>query len=101
MLSTGAFWFGVVIGYVTYRTLRHKTSSGISDIAAVVGAVGGSAVLILFPTGTASFDHYGIGLAAGFFIYLALSLIIAWGFDTTDSSGKAKRNAANEFLGDS
>ena len=37
----GGFWFGLVIGFVTYRTLKHKTSTGLSDIAAVVGAIGG------------------------------------------------------------
>jgi hypothetical protein len=57
-MSNGAFWFGVVIGFITYRTLRHKTSSGISDIAAVIGAVGGAAVLKLFPVGTDQFDNY-------------------------------------------
>lgn len=100
MFSSGAFWFGLVIGYITYRTLRHKTSSGLSDIAAVIGAVGGGAVLQLFPTGTAGFDQYAAGLAAGFFIYLALSLFIAAWFTRRDGSAKKGGQAANEFLGD-
>lgn len=77
-MASGPFWFGVVIGYITYRTLRHKASTGLGDIAAVIGAVGGGAVLKLFPSGTNSFDLYCFGLAAGFFIYLAISLLISW-----------------------
>lgn len=88
ILASGAFWFGLVIGYVTYRTLRHKKDSGISDIAAVIGAVGGAAIVSLFPTEGGRFDQYAIGLALGFFLYLGLSLLIMG------------RDAVAEFLGD-
>jgi len=88
MFSSGAFWFGIVIGFITYRTLRHKKESGISDIATVIGAVGGGAVLALFPADSTRFDFYGIGLAVGFFLYLAISLAL------TGSK------ATGEFLGD-
>ena len=38
----GALCFGLVIGWVTYRTLRRKEgSNALSDIATVIGAVGG------------------------------------------------------------
>ena len=74
---SGAFWFGVVIGYVTYRTLKRKQDTGLSDIAAVVAAVGSGAILPLFPAGTQSFDSYATGLATGFFVYLALSVVLA------------------------
>jgi len=77
MLGSGAFWFGIVIGFVTYRTLRHKKDSGISDIAAVIGAVGGGAILSLFPVESNRFDFYAIGLASGFFSYLVVSLMLA------------------------
>jgi zinc transporter ZupT len=77
MLESGAFWFGVVIGFITYRTLKHKKEVGISDIATVLGAVGGAAVLALFPVDSNRFDFYAIGLAAGFFLYLALSMLLA------------------------
>lgn len=76
-MDYGALCFGLVIGFVTYRTLRHKKDSGISDIAAVIGAVGGGAVLILFPAGTVRFDQYAIGLAIGFFGYLAIAILLA------------------------
>jgi len=92
MLSSGAFWFGVVIGFITYRTLKHKKDSGLSDIATVIGAVGGGAVLALFPMEGGRFDIYAIGLATGFFFYLVLSLVII--AVTKDGS------APKEFLGD-
>jgi uncharacterized membrane protein YeaQ/YmgE (transglycosylase-associated protein family) len=77
-MQTGAFWFGLVIGYITYRTLRHKATTGIGDIASVIGAIGGAAVLRMFPTGTDSFNSYAFGLAVGLFVYLLISLLITW-----------------------
>ena len=39
--ALGALCFGWVIGWVTYRTLRRREGgAGISDIGAVIGAVG-------------------------------------------------------------
>src|SRR5262249_1358218 len=70
----GAFGFGLVIGWVTYSTLRRAQRGGLSDIATVLGAVGGAAVTGLFPTSTGAFGAYCIGLALGFFGYL----IFAW-----------------------
>ena len=68
----GAVCFGVVIGWVVYRTLRRTADRvGLSDIASVVGAVGGAAVTGLFKT-EVSFAWYSIGLAVGFFSYLIL-----------------------------
>ncbi len=87
-LSTGAFWFGLVIGFITYRTLRHKKAAGISDIATVIGAVGGAAILALFPAQSSSFDFYAGGLAVGFFLYLILATLFA------------KDKKVSEFLGD-
>lgn len=70
--EVGSVLFGVVIGWVTYRTLiRRAGAVDLSDIATVIGAVGGGAVLAIFDD-----DHlfglYAIGLAVGFFAYLAL-----------------------------
>ena len=75
--STGAFSFGLVIGWVTYRTLRRKEgNAALSDIAGVVGAVGGGAVTARFGN-SALFAWYAIGLAIGFFLYLIVSLAIS------------------------
>ena len=70
LLLVGALCFGIVIGWVTYRALRFATNKGLSDIATVIGAVGGAAVTALFPKETGSFGAYCIGLFIGFFAYL-------------------------------
>ena len=68
----GALCFGLVIGFVTYRTLRKtKESVALSDIATVIGAVGGAAITALFEAQDL-FAAYSIGLAIGFFLYLIL-----------------------------
>jgi hypothetical protein len=83
----GASCFGLVVGWVTYRTLRRDGSGAhISDIAAVVGAVGGSTVTNVISK--ALFGWYSIGLAVGFFLYYILSVAIV---DRTDISDNKKR----------
>ena len=79
VMSVGALCFGVAIGYITYRTLvRTADKTAISDIATVIGAVGGGAVTGLFDPATGdAFGWYSIGLLAGmaafFLLYLALN----------------------------
>ena len=47
--SIGAVCFGVIIGWVTYRTLRRTNETvAVSNIASVVGTVGGAAITGLF-----------------------------------------------------
>ena len=75
--SVGAFAFGLVVGWVTYRTIRRTANNGLSDISAVIGAVGGGVVTALFPAGSQAFGAYGLGLAVGFFAYLAVAMIVA------------------------
>jgi len=70
VLPAGAVCFGFMMGWVTYRTLRREDKVAISNIASVVGAVGGAAVTGLFKGSL--FGWYCIGLAAGFFLYLIL-----------------------------
>lgn len=70
--EVGAVCFGVVVGWVTYRTLRRSgEGAAVSDIASVIGAVGGGAVTTVFDS-EQLFGWYSIGLAAGFFAYLIL-----------------------------
>ena len=70
----GAGAFGLVIGWITYRTLRRSRNAvRLSDIATVTGAVGGGAVVALFRS-QELFSAYAIGLAIGFFGYL----LVAW-----------------------
>ncbi len=68
--DVGALLFGIVVGWVTYRTLiRSSAGVQLSDIATVIGAVGGAAVTGLF-NNKHLFGLYAVGLAAGFFAYL-------------------------------
>jgi hypothetical protein len=72
----GALCFGIVIGWVTYRTLRRSAETvALSDIATVIGAVGGAAVTGLFKDQTL-FGAYCIGLALGFFLYLIVGVTV-------------------------
>jgi hypothetical protein len=81
VISVGATCFGVVIGYVTYRTLVRKSSAAISDIAAVGAAIGGGAVSQINHSSADSFGWYSIGLLIGFSIFLVLRLL----FERDDS----------------
>ncbi len=73
----GAVCFGVVIGWVCYRTLRrNQAASGLSDIATVIGAVGGAAITGIWSPGTGAFGGYCIGLLVGFFLYLIVSIMV-------------------------
>jgi hypothetical protein len=81
-LDIGALCFGLVIGWITYRTLRRKEgSAALSDIATVIAAVGGAAMTALFKSEDL-FSMYSIGLAVGFFLYFIVGLLVA-GKDST------------------
>lgn len=73
--NVGAVVFGVVVGWITYRTLVRGKTAQISDLATVIGAVGGGAVTTVFKD-TFLFGLYCVGLGAGFFAYLAIFGII-------------------------
>ena len=74
-INFGALCFGLVIGWVTYRTLARTTSATtLSDIATVIGAVGAGAVTTIFNSAEL-FASYSIGLAVGFFAYFVVLLI--------------------------
>jgi len=66
----GGLFFGVVVGWVTYGSLRRANRSGLTDITTIIGAIGGAAVTKLFPAENGAFGAYCIGLAIGFFAYL-------------------------------
>lgn len=74
----GAICFGVVIGYITYRTLARTTDkAAITDLATVIGAVGGGVVTTLWgPANGTMFAGYSIGLLIGMVLYLVASLLI-------------------------
>jgi hypothetical protein len=72
----GAFSFGVLIGWYVYYINRYRRGDvQLGDLVTLIGVLGGSAVLVLFPARTDLFGAYGIGLAVGFFGYF-LALIV-------------------------
>jgi hypothetical protein len=78
MLEVGVLCFGLVVGYITYRTLvRSTANAAVSDLATVIGAIGGGAVTALVEPGTPIFGWYGLGLAVGFAGYAVLYRLAA------------------------
>ncbi len=105
MQVIGAGAFGLIIGWNLYAINRYRSDKvGIGDLATIVGAVGGAAILDLFPAGGDLFAAYGIGLALGFFAYfLVLVYLVAkapefdgkWFLD-----GRRKKPATDEVIPD-
>jgi uncharacterized membrane protein YeaQ/YmgE (transglycosylase-associated protein family) len=67
------FCFGIVIGWIVYRTLRRSQTNGVSDLATVIGAIGGASVTALFTKDHGDFGRYCLGLFVGFFGYLIVA----------------------------
>jgi hypothetical protein len=58
----GAFVFGLTVGWIAYRVLRLRAgSSWLSDLIAILGVIGGAAVLALLRDDVL-FGWYAIGL---------------------------------------
>lgn len=69
-VQLGAGCFGLAVGFVAYRTLVRTTDkSAITDLAAVIAAVGGGTVTGLFDAGSVLFAWYSLGLLAGMVAY--------------------------------
>ena len=72
----GAIGFGALIGWYVYYVNRHRTDNvQLSDIVTLIGAIGGAAVLAIFPAKSDLFGAYGIGLAGGFFGYFLVMVV--------------------------
>lgn len=70
LAAVGAICFGLVAGYITYRTLVRQKNTAVSDIAAVISALGGGTVTTLFSNRNADmFSWYAIGLLAGMVVF--------------------------------
>ena len=70
----GAIFFGLVIGWITYRVLRLASGTDIlAAIAIIIAVVGGAAVTILLKDDVV-FGWYAIGLVIGFFAYFGVGL---------------------------
>jgi hypothetical protein len=82
-LAYGSIGFGMVIGWVTYYTMRKNTKERtLADITVIISALIGPAVLAVFPSPatdkTTMFGYYGIGLAIGFFLYYIVYVLLLW-----------------------
>lgn len=77
-LHWGALGFGMVVGWNAYFINRYRKDVVIGDLAGLIGAVGGAAVLSLFDAQTTAFGFYGFGLAVGFFGYFVVLLVFVW-----------------------
>lgn len=76
-MTAGAFAFGVVVGWTTYFIMRRSQPSAISDIASIIGSLGGATILTLLGNAKEMlFAGYAIGLAVGFFAYFLVFLLI-------------------------
>ncbi|MGH2497192.1 MAG: hypothetical protein ACRDIV_21040 [Ktedonobacteraceae bacterium] len=70
----GTFFFGLLLGWVFYRTLRLKARASIlAEVSTIIGALAGAAVLTLFRSDVL-FGLYATGLIIGFFAYFAIDL---------------------------
>ena len=73
----GAGCFGGLIGWLLYGFNRQRRDEPtIGDLVTILGAIGGTAILALFPASSDLFGAYGIGLAVGFGLYFLILVVI-------------------------
>jgi hypothetical protein len=99
----GAGGFGAILGWFLYFTNRYrKAEVMVSDVVTVIGAIGGAAILTLFPAETDLFGAYGIGLFAGFFGYLLVLVFLVRSSPNFDRDwfldGRRKAPAADQAI---
>lgn len=70
-LWIGAFCFGAVIGWCASLAIRTDSVFGLSQLSALIGAVGGAAVSAHFDQ--LLFSAYCVGLAIFFFLHRFLA----------------------------
>ena len=75
--NVGAFAFGCVLGWFAYYVNRYRAGKiSVRDLGTFLGAVGGAAVLALFPAKSALFGYYGLGLGVGFLAYFLVLVLL-------------------------
>lgn len=99
----GAGGFGALIGWYVYYINRYRKGDvQVSDIVTLIGAIGGAAVLALFPAKSELFGAYGIGLFAGFFGYFVILTLMVYKSKNFDIDffldGRRKVVPANYFI---
>jgi uncharacterized membrane protein len=99
----GAGAFGAVIGWYIYYINRHRRDDvTATDLVTLIGIIGGTAVLALFPAHSDLFGAYGIGLAIGFFGYFVIMMILVvisrnFGVDYF-LDGRRKKPTGNDYI---
>lgn len=99
----GAGAFGAVIGWYIYYINRHRRDDvTATDLVTLIGIIGGTAVLALFPAHSDLFGAYGVGLAIGFFGYFVIMMIlvvISRNFDVDYFlDGRRKKPTGNDYI---
>jgi hypothetical protein len=99
----GAGAFGTVIGWYIYYINRHRREDvTATDLVTLIGIIGGTAVLALFPAQSDLFGAYGVGLAIGFFGYFLIMILLVtisknFGVDYF-LDGRRKKPVADEYI---
>ena len=99
----GAGAFGAVIGWYIYYINRHRRDDvTATDLVTLIGILGGTAVLALFPAHSDLFGAYGVGLAVGFFGYFVIMMILVvisrnFGVDYF-LDGRRKKPTGNDYI---
>ena len=76
IVGLGAVFFGLTVGWIAYRILRHRVGAlWPQDLIALLGIIAGAAVLAFFKDDVL-FGWYAIGLLVGFFAYFAVGVIL-------------------------
>lgn len=72
----GIFALGFVFGYLLYYAVRHTKDFNIDLLSSAGGTIGGGVVVGTLGKTVGWIGPYGLGIGAGFFFYLALSLLL-------------------------
>lgn len=99
----GAGTFGAIIGWYVYYINRHRRDDvSASDLVTLLGILGGTAVLKLFPSQSELFGAYGIGLGVGFFGYFLVMIFLVIKSDNFDADyfldGRRKKLPPQQYI---
>lgn len=100
----GAGGFGAIIGWYVYYINRYRKGDvQFSDLVTVIGIIGGTAILQLFPAATDLFGAYGVGLFLGFFGYFFALLLMVNGSENFNVDwfldGRSKKPRKTDQVG--
>lgn len=72
--TLGPLLFGAVVGYIVHFLIRRNGKPGIADLASIIGAVLGAAVMKALATPDAT-NCYLMGVGVGFFLHWVALLL--------------------------